>query len=127
MSFGARLARSAVSPASQLQRMPCSSRFARSFFILAVSAVPMAGQLPTSEQRDLKNFGGDIWSVWTAPVRADRRDLATAGGAVAVVAVSALGDSVIAAWIANNQDALVLRAIAPFREGWIFPLLELPT
>jgi membrane-associated phospholipid phosphatase len=95
--------------------------------VLVQSEQAIAQPQTTSERRDLSIFGGDVWSTWTSPARVSRHDLAPVGAAVGTIAITVLGDSVIGAWISKNQDALVMRMLAPVRDGWLVPLNELPT
>jgi membrane-associated phospholipid phosphatase len=58
-------------------------------------------------------------------VRVRPRDIAPTAGALAVVALVALRDSAIWAWMERHAQGRALRALVPLREGWKLPLYEL--
>jgi membrane-associated phospholipid phosphatase len=77
------------------------------------------------ERSDFKNFGGDIWSVWTAPAHVNASSAATAAGVAGVAVVTSFADSSLWAWMSTHPNALAMRIFGPIREGWRFPLYEL--
>jgi hypothetical protein len=95
---------------------------------IAIGSSTLLGQAPaTSEARDLRNFGGDIWAVWSAPARMDGRDALIVGAAFGGVALTTRIDSLAWHWISTHQNSAVLRGLAPFRDKWVLPLNETPT
>ncbi len=77
------------------------------------------------ETRDLKNFGGDVWSVWTSPARINRSSAEVAGGVVGIAVLTSFADSAVWAWMSSHPKSIGMRAVGPIREGWRFPLYEL--
>ena len=77
------------------------------------------------EKADLKHFGGDIWSVWTAPAHTNWSSAEAAAGVVGVAMVTSLADSTIWAWMSSHPKSIGMRVFGPIREGWRFPLYEL--
>lgn len=77
------------------------------------------------EKSDLKHFGGDVWSVWTAPAHINRSGVEVAAGVAGVAVLTSFADSSIWAWMSSHPNTLAMRVFAPIREGWRFPLYEL--
>jgi hypothetical protein len=101
----------------------------RSFAWLAFAALSVAtgprAAAPSSlgaEQRDIDHLRGDVWATWTAPARFDRRAVALSAIEMAAVVATASRDSTIYAWMTTHPNALVMRLIAPLRDGARFPL-----
>jgi membrane-associated phospholipid phosphatase len=84
-----------------------------------------SAQRPTSEQRDLRNFGGDVWAMWTSPARTQRRDLVPIAAAVGGFAAVSLVDSIVQSWIFDQDKAFPMRLFGPIREGADLPFYEL--
>jgi membrane-associated phospholipid phosphatase len=78
-----------------------------------------------SEREDFDRLRGDVWAVWTAPARFDRRALVPVASAVAAVALTATRDSAIYVWLTTHPNATLIRLIGPLREKARFPLYEL--
>ncbi len=92
---------------------------------VAAAVAPAAAQTPLgSEQRDLRNAAGDVWSIWTSPARATAHDLVPTAGAAALVSATSFGDSAVWAWMGRHQEGAVLRALQPIREGAKIPMYE---
>lgn len=66
---------------------------------------------------DLKNAGGDLVAVWTAPFHASGRDWALTAAAFGAFGVSMLADQSVSDWAIRNRDSRFFRAIAPVRQG----------
>lgn len=77
------------------------------------------------ERRDLKNFGGDVWSIWTSPAHVNRSSAEATGGVLGVAVLASFADSTIWAWMSSHPESIGMRATGPIREGWRFPLYEL--
>jgi membrane-associated phospholipid phosphatase len=68
-------------------------------------------------ENDFRNFGGDVWAVWTSPFRADAKSwMATVAVIGASAAVSPLDDDVDR-WMKRNQSSSGWKIISPLREG----------
>ena len=91
----------------------------------ATGVADAQGLRADSSWRDLRRLGGDVWSVWTSPAHGRPRDYAAAGGAAAVIGVSAFGDAAFSRWLTDHAGSLPVRMLHPVREGWKFPLYEL--
>lgn len=100
--------------------------FLGSLALLACGPYVAAAQLRAdSTWRAFRRLGGDVWSVWTAPVHATARD---AEGALAVAAITggaAVVDERLQQWIAHNPDAWPVAMLRPLREGAHYPAYEL--
>lgn len=78
------------------------------------------------ERRDINDFAGDIWSVWTSPVHPDRRAaLPMLGAASAIAGVGVFADSAVYAWMTTHPNAFVVRELSPLRERKGVPFYEL--
>ncbi|HEV8217928.1 MAG TPA: phosphatase PAP2 family protein [Gemmatimonadaceae bacterium] len=97
------------------------------FLIAAGLLAPrlLCGQALGPEKADLKNFGGDIWSVWTAPAHPSWSSAEAAAGVVGIGMLTSLADSAIWAWMSSHPTSIGMRMVGPIREGWRFPLYEL--
>lgn len=78
-----------------------------------------------TEREDLRALRGDIWHVITSPVRADRDAVVPALGVAGAIAIAVPFDSSIYAWMLANPRAPLMRAIAPVRENFRYPIYEL--
>lgn len=96
-----------------------------SIALAAVPALSLHAQGLGSERRDVKNITGDIWGVWTSPLRATGRDVAIAGGAALGVALTSFADSVLWRWMVTHPHAFPLRVLEPIREDFPIHLYEL--
>lgn len=68
-------------------------------------------------ETDLKNFGGDVWAVWSSPFRAGPRDWMTAGLIVGVSAASAPFDDNLDRWMVQHQNSSAWSVLKELREG----------
>jgi membrane-associated phospholipid phosphatase len=94
--------------------------------LLGASLSTATAQKPlVPERQDLRNIGGDVWSIWTSPAHIQSSDLAPMAGAVTLLTVVAFRDSAVWNWIAHHPNTLVIRLLGPIREGWRFPAYEL--
>ena len=92
---------------------------------LTVSAVPASAQSSLgSERQDIRHATGDIWAIWTSPVRGTPRDVAPAIGGLSLIGAVGLRDSAIWHWMTTHPDAFPMRIIRPIREEWKLPLYE---
>jgi membrane-associated phospholipid phosphatase len=94
------------------------------FAALAVATGPRAAAQSSlgAERRDIDHLRGDVWAAWTAPARFDRREVALSAIEMTAVVATTSRDSTIYAWMTTHPNALVMRLIAPLREGGRFPL-----
>jgi membrane-associated phospholipid phosphatase len=107
--------------------MPTAQRaglYAAALFALCAVSRSAPAQV-TSEQRDLRNAGGDIWAMWTSPAQTRRRDLAAIGGAAGGFALLSLADSVTQSWMFDHDKAFPMKVFRPIREGFDLPFYEL--
>ena len=77
------------------------------------------------ESRDFKNFGGDVWSVWTSPAHISRSSARATGGVIGIAVLASFADSAVWAWMSSHPKSIGMRATGPIREGWRFPLYEM--
>jgi hypothetical protein len=70
-------------------------------------------------ETDFRNFGGDIWSVWTSPFRASSRDWLSAGLVIGASAAVAPFDDNVDRWMVNNEGNAAWSAIKELREGGV--------
>ena len=68
-------------------------------------------------ENDFRNFGGDIWAVWTSPFRATPKDWLTAGLVVAGSAAVSPFDDDVDRWMIRNERGDAWKAITELREG----------
>lgn len=78
-----------------------------------------------STWRALRRLGGDVWSVWTAPVHARARDAEGVVAVTAVTGVAAALDEPVQHWIATHPDAWPVGILSPLRESARYPAYEL--
>jgi len=97
------------------------------FLIAAALLVPRLAfaQSLGPEKQDLKNFGGDAWSVWTSPAHITWSSAGVTAGVAGVGFVTSLADSSVWAWMSSHPNSIAMRVFGPIREGWHFPLYEL--
>jgi membrane-associated phospholipid phosphatase len=99
-------------------------------FRIVAGLIPLLPHLAAAqglgpESRDFKNFGGDVWSIWTSPARLNRSSAEAAGGVLGVALLTSFADSAVWAWMSSHPKSIGMRATIPIREGWRFPLYEL--
>src|SRR4051794_11812615 len=68
---------------------------------------------------DLRNFGGDVWSVWTSPFRAGPRDWLSAASIVGASALISPADDEVDRWMVDNRTNSAWSAIKELREGGV--------
>lgn len=68
-------------------------------------------------QTDLKNFGGDVWAVWTSPFRAGPKDLLTTGLVIGATAAMMPIDDDVDRWMVRNRNSGGWKPIEALREG----------
>lgn len=70
-------------------------------------------------EADFRNFGGDIWAVWTSPFRASGKSWLTAGAVVGLSAAVAPFDDNIDRWMVANGDNSNFSVLKELREGGV--------
>jgi membrane-associated phospholipid phosphatase len=70
-------------------------------------------------ENDFRNFGGDIWSVWTSPFRAGPRDWLSTGLIIGASAAAMPLDDNIDRWMVTHRDHSAWSAIKALREGGV--------
>lgn len=90
---------------------------------------PVVGwaQPATSEARDFRNLGGDVWSVWSSPARIHQDKLLPVTAAVGVIAIAFAADSTVYRFLSTHADAGPLRLLAPLRANGVGILKDLTT
>lgn len=78
-----------------------------------------------SAWRAVQRLGGDVWSVWTAPVHARARDAEGAAAVVAATGAAAALDEPLQHWIATHPNAWPVAMLSPLRESAHYPAYEL--
>ena len=68
-------------------------------------------------ETDLKNFGGDVWAVWTSPFRASGKDWMTAGLLIAGSAAAAPFDDNVDRWMVKHENSSAWSPLKELREG----------
>jgi membrane-associated phospholipid phosphatase len=68
-------------------------------------------------ENDFRNFGGDVWAVWTSPFRATPKDWLTTGIVIAGSAAFMPVDDDVDRWMARNRESSAWKVIEPLREG----------
>ena len=94
--------------------------------VAAIAGVLVAAsqQLPAQSvgkmlESDFRNFGGDLWAVWTSPVHAHGRDWLIAGSTVALSGLVSIWDDDVDRWMVEHRDASQWSALKEVREGGI--------
>ncbi|HET9424652.1 MAG TPA: phosphatase PAP2 family protein [Gemmatimonadaceae bacterium] len=88
-----------------------------SLFLALIPGILPAQSVGRMLENDLRNFGGDIWSVWTSPFRADARDWLTAGIVVAGSAAVMPLDDNIDRWMVKHQNSALWSPLKELRQG----------
>lgn len=83
---------------------------------LAPSLLP-AQSVGRMLETDLRNFGGDVWAVWTSPFRAGPKDWLTAGLIVGASAAASPLDDDIDRWMVRHKDNFAGGSLKELREG----------
>jgi membrane-associated phospholipid phosphatase len=84
-----------------------------------ISAPLTAQSVGKMLQTDVRNSAGDMWSVWTSPVRATSKDWVIAAAAVGASAAISMFDDRVDRWAIRHRKLGVWRAISGVREGGI--------
>jgi membrane-associated phospholipid phosphatase len=93
------------------------ARNLRAGILLLVPALLPAQSVGEMLQDDVKNFGGDVWAVWTSPFRATAAGWVTTGLMIgASAAISPLDDNVDR-WMVRNEGNSAWSALKELREG----------
>ena len=89
----------------------------RAGLLLLVPSLLPAQSVGKMLEDDFKNFGGDVWAVWTSPFRASPKSWLTTGLVIgASAAISPLDDNVDR-WMIRNEHNAAWGAIKELREG----------
>ena len=73
----------------------------------------MGGMVVTNVRHSL----GDVWDVWTSPLRATAGDWLVAGSVVGASAIVSPLDDEVDRWAVHNHGAAVFKPLEPLREG----------
>lgn len=87
----------------------------------------LAQPVATSEARDLRDLGGDVWSVWTSPARLDQGHLLPVAASVGAITIAFVADSAIYGFLSRHSNSAPLRLLAPLRTHGIGVLKDLTT
>ena len=66
---------------------------------------------------DVKYGAGDMFAIWTSPLRASSRDWVLVGASAAAFGVSMLADQPVSDWALKNKDSAFFKSLAPVRRG----------
>src|SRR5689334_2513751 len=77
--------------------------------------------------KDLRYIGGDIWSIWTAPVHAQARDLGGFAAFSGAIGASAALDEPVYHWIQRHQESGIIKILHPLRESARYPAYMIGT
>ncbi|MEO5567923.1 MAG: phosphatase PAP2 family protein [Gemmatimonadaceae bacterium] len=83
---------------------------------LAPSLLP-AQSVGRMLETDFRNFGGDVWAVWTSPFRAGPKDWLTAGLIIGASAAASPLDDDIDRWMVRHKDNFAGGSLKELREG----------
>lgn len=100
--------------------MTATNRLSVALVVIALAAsseTTSAQRSLGSERADIGNFRGDIWSVWTSPAHMRPRDLFAASATLGAAAITSVIDSAGYVWMQSHERTLVMRMLAPIREG----------
>lgn len=89
------------------------------------SGVASAQLRADSSWRALRRLGGDVWSIWTAPVHARARDAEGVAAVMAATGVGAALDEPLQHWITTHPNAWPVAILSPLRESAHYPAYEL--
>jgi membrane-associated phospholipid phosphatase len=79
---------------------------------------------PGPERQGFRDVTGDIWSIWTSPVRARGHDLVVAAGLAGAVAVTTRLDSAVYRWMTGHDHSAVMSVLTPTRERSRLPAYQ---
>jgi hypothetical protein len=91
--------------------------FRGALLLASIPALLPAQSVGEMVKNDVKNFGGDVWSVWTSPFRASPKDWMTTGLVVAASAGVSTFDDDVDRWMVRNEGNAAWSALKEFREG----------
>jgi len=80
-----------------------------------------------STWQDIRHTGGDIWALWTSPVRANASELGGFAIFASGVGAAAVLDEPLYHWILDHPSAWPVRVLHPMRESAHYPLYKLGT
>ncbi len=93
--------------------------------VVVQSAASIAQSGLVSPRQDFRDVTGDIWSVWTSPLRMDSHNALVAGSFVGGVALVTRFESATYAWMTTHDHSMVMRVLSPTREQAKFPAYEI--
>jgi membrane-associated phospholipid phosphatase len=86
-------------------------------FLSLLPAVLPAQSVGKMIENDFRNFGGDVWAVWTSPFRATPKDWLTTGIVIAGSAAFMPLDDDVDRIMERNRTSSGWKVIEPLREG----------
>lgn len=88
------------------------------FLLLSASSSDAAAQsVGRMVESDLRNFGGDVWAIWTSPFDGSGEDWLLAAGLIAGSHVIMPLDDDIDRWAVRDSASQLFKALKPFRRG----------
>lgn len=93
------------------------ARNLRAGLFLLIPALLPAQSVGKMLQDDFKNFGGDVWAVWTSPFRATPQGWLATGLMVGASAAIAPFDDNVDRWMVRNEGNAGWSALKELREG----------
>jgi membrane-associated phospholipid phosphatase len=85
-----------------------------------IVAAPVAGQtVGQMMENNIRNSAGDMWSVWTSPVRGTGKDWLMAAAVVGVSAAASVFDDDVDRWMVRHRNSGVWKVLGGVREGGI--------
>jgi membrane-associated phospholipid phosphatase len=91
----------------------------RILILLPFASAAQAQGVGEMMKDDLKNYGTDMWAVWSSPFRASGKSWSDAGLVVLASAAATPIDDDIDRWMLAHQKSWIWTPIQPFREGGI--------
>ena len=91
------------------------ARFLGGLALLLPATLP-AQSVGNMLKDDFRNFGGDVWAVWTSPFRAAPRDWMSAGLVIAGSVAIAPFDDNVDRWMVRTQDEAAWSVLKEVRE-----------
>jgi membrane-associated phospholipid phosphatase len=93
------------------------ARFLGGAALLLLPAVLPAQSVGKMLETDFRNFGGDVWAVWTSPFRSAPRDWMSVGLVIAGSAAISPFDDEVDRWMVRNKDEAAWSVLKEVREG----------
>lgn len=109
------------------RQFPRTRGFALLILGFLAPAVSVGQPVATSEARDFRNLGGDVWSVWTSPGRLGSDRMLPVAASVGVIAIAVVADSVLWHLLSTRSSARALGFLAPLRKDGVRVLKDLTT